>query len=385
MDMSYLVDIYSPTGDAIVQDSLYSPSITVRGWSKRINAAGKFVFSIHRNHAAATDETLRMWRHVRLYRTPRDGSGMEEAWYGMIISKRQVGEYIEVLCHGGLRIFDKRYTTGTFTGQGSTEAFSLVTTTNGTDGETGIGTGTGGVTTTMNITLDGVTISRALEEFAMATGAEYEVDDGGLLNFVPSLGTDKSELIELIFRMDGEKGTNLIEFEIAEDGEPMANKVIGTTNGGGGLTYTFTHPSSTPDYPVLIERKVFNNANNQGTLDALTEAYAMQRGLPIPDFRSVPATATKKFNQISGTRVLSGIDYSDVSVGDLVLVTLITPNRNESVVKRIAEIAVDVDENLNEQIRYTLTESGVFVTESYLNDTAFQDVKQRIQLIESQL
>lgn len=379
----YLLDLL--TGNDVL-DSFPIPVMTVRGWSERINAPGKLVFSMHKNHPSATDLNLRMWRPVRLHRNPRDGTNpMLPTWFGFILGKQEIGDRIEVLCHGGLRIFDKRDVSGTFTGQGSTEAFDLLSDTNSNDGDTGITAGTGGVTTTMNLTLSGVTMTRALQDFAGATGAEYQVDPDAQLNFVPSLGSDKSSLIELIFRRDGQPGSDLIDFEISEDGEPMANKIIGTTTGGGGLTSTYTHPTSSDDYPVLVERKAFNQANDQPTLDALTEAYGLQRAFPIPDFKAVPATATKKFNPLSGAREISGLRYEDVSVGDLVLVTTVTPNRNESVVKRIAELIVDVDENLNERLRFTFSEAGVFVTEQYLNETAFDDLKRRVQEIESSL
>jgi len=372
--MSYVIDLLENDGSAVV-DSLPVPVVSVRGWSKRINAPGKLVFSLHSNSPSATDESLRMWRHVQFHR-----SG-EPDWYGVIVGKRQIGDRIEVLCHGALRIFSKRFTGDeTFTGQGSAEAFGLLSDANG-DSATGITSGTGGVTATMDVSLNFVQMLRAFEEFGAATGGEFQIDKNPILDFVPSLGSDKSATVELIFQQDGSPGTNLSEIEIAEDGEPMATRVIGTS---GALTSTYNHPDA-GDYPLLVDRKVFSHANDQNTLDALTVAYGFQRGLPIPDFQAVPATATKKLNAITGEREISGIDYGDVSVGDLVLVTIITPNRNTSVVKRIAELAVDVDEQLNERLRFTLTEAGVFVTERYLDDTAFADIKRRIQEIEQEL
>lgn len=366
-----------------VDETLHTPIINVKGWSKRINAPGKMVFRMNKHHAEATDANLRLWRNIRLYRRKRDGTAdMEAVWYGLILAKREVGDYIEVLCHGALRIFSKRETGAAeaFTGQGSTEAFGLLTAAN-LVGPTGVSEGTGEITETLDLELDHVEMLRAFEQIHSATGGEFEVDDLGALNSVASLGSDKSATIELIFRQDGQEG-NLLSYEIAEDGEQMANRIIGTTNAGGGLTSTYNHPTSTDDYPVLVERKAFNEAQDQGTLDALTEAYGLQRGLPIPDFHAIPATAVKKFNTLTGEREISGLQYGDVEVGDLVLVTVITPNRNESLVKRVAELIVDVDENLNEEFRFTLTEAGVFVTERYLDDTEMHDIKRRIQEIE---
>lgn len=383
----YRIDLLNGVDDMTPLDSLFPPTITVRGWSKRINAPGKLVFTMNRNNPAASDENLRMWRPVVFYRKPRNGSAtMLSAWCGYIIAKKEAGERVEVLCAGALKILEKRETDAdaNFTGQGSTEALGLLTATN-SDGETGITTGDGGVTTTMDVTLDNVTLLSALEEFAAATVGEFEVNDDFELDFVPSLGSDKSATIELIFKRDGSPGGNVVEFEIAEDGEPMANRIIGTSSGGGGLTSTYDHPTSTDDYPLLVERKSFNHANDQTTLDALTEAYGLQRGLPIPDFVSIPATAAKKFNPLTGVRTVTGLQYEDVRVGDLVLVSIVTGSRNTSVVKRIAELTVDVDEQLNERLRFTFTESGVFVTGRYLDDAAYTDIKRRLQQIEQQL
>ncbi len=385
--MNYLLDLCSTTGPTVLE-SLPSPEATIHGWSKRINAPGKLVFSLNRNNPAATDENLRMWRHIRLYRRPRNGTEeLLPVWYGVIVSKQQVSDRIEVLCQGALKIFSKRYTAedADFDGEGSAEAFDLLTYTESEDGPTGISEGAGGVSETMDLTLDAVQIDRAFEEFASATGAEYEIDDEGALNFVPSLGEDKSELIELIFRSDGEPGGNVLDFQVGEDGEPMANKVIGTSTKSGGLTYTYEHPTSSDTYPVLVERKAFNQANNIGTLQALTDAYGLQRAFPVPDFRAIPATETKKFNPLTGQREMSGLSYEDVSVGDLVLVTVVTPNRNESVVKRIAELIVDVDENLNERLKFTLTEAGIFVTENYLAENELPSLRRRIQELEASL
>jgi hypothetical protein len=361
--------------DILDGDTLYTPSITIEGWSKRINAPGRLVFSMNKYHPSATDELLKLWRPVRLYR-----SGAAE-WFGFMLAKREIGDEVQVVCEGGLRIFTKRYTGADerFNGQGSTEAFGLLSDTNADD-DTGITQGTGGVTSTKDITLDSVQILRALEELAGAHGAEFEVDADAKLNFVPSLGSDKSETLELIFRRDGQPGSNVLQLDIAEEGEPMANKVIGTT---ASLTSTFTHPTS--DYPLLIERKAFNHANDQGTLDALTEAYCNQRAFPIPDFQAIPVTETRKFNPITGQRELSGLSHEDASVGDLVTVTVVTENRNYSVVKRIAEITVDIDENMNERMRFTFTKAGVFVTESYLAATEYRDIKRRLAEIEASL
>lgn len=376
----YAIDLMDTDGTVV--DTLPVPVASVRGWSDRINAPGKLVFSLNRNNPAASDDNLRKWRPVRLYRKPIDGTDtMLPTWFGYLMASRENGERVEVQAQGGLKIFTKREATGTFTGAGSTEAFGLLSTTNSL-GVTGISQGTGGVTTTMDMTLSDVQMLHGLEQFGMATGGEFRVNPDAELDFVPGLGSDMSH-IELIFDRTGNPSNNLSAFEIAEDGEPMANRILGE---GGGFTKTYNHPTSVSSgYPLLVERKVFPVVNDQGTLDALTAAYGLQKGLPIPDFIAQPATTIKRFNPLSGVREISGLEYGDVGVGDLVTVTIITGARNTSTVKRIAELQVEVDENLNERLLFTFSEAGVYVTGQYLDDAAFADIRRRVLEIERQL
>lgn len=384
----YRIELYETTGDSTVQTALYSPVVRVDSWSKRINAAGHLVFSLHRFDTKATEENLRHYRRVRLFRKNRDSTGEYEAvWFGYIEAVNQVDDRIEVFCTGMLDLFKKRYTGASeqFNGQGSTEAFGLLTDTNGNDGATGITAGTGGVTTTRDITLDHREILSAWEELARAHDAEFEIDDDGDFNFVPELGTDQSSVIELIFRRDGSPGNNVQEIEVGEDGRDMANQVVGVTGAGGGLTSTIDDATSQTTYGVLIERRTFNHANDQTTLDAITQSYVDQVAHPITDFRIVPEMARRSFDPVGGTLSLSGLDYGEVSIGDLITVDIVSDNRTISETKRIAEIVVDVDENMQETLRFTLSKSGVFVTATLLDRKEIQELKRKIKELEAQM
>ena len=384
----YRIDIYQTTGTSAVQTVLFSPAITVRAWSKRINSAGKMVFSMQKFHEKATEENLRHYRRVRLYRKKRDTSGEFEAvWFGYIEATNEVDNEIEVLCVGMLDLFLKRYTGGNevFNGQGSTEAFGLLNDTNTNDEDTDITVGTGGVTTTRDLTMDRREILRAWEQLAQAHNAEFEINDEGAFNFVPALGSDKSTIVTLTFRRDGQPGSNVNRITIGDDGRPMANKVIGVSSGGSQITSTQSDAPSIALYGLLIERKNFNDANNQTTLDSITSAYLSQRANPITDFRVEPTLASKKFNPATGSNSVTGLQYSDVVVGDLVTVHFITENRTLSTTKRIAEIAVDVDDNGHEEIKFTLSEAGVFITAAFLDATAIEELKLKLKEIEAQL
>lgn len=384
----YRIDIYQTTGTSAVQTVLFTPAITVRSWGKRINAAGKMVFSMQKFHEKATEENLRHYRRVRLYRKKRDMSGEYEAvWFGYIEATNEVDNEIEVLCVGMLDLFLKRYTGGNelFNGQGTTEAFGLLTDTNTNDENTGIVTGAGGVTSTRDLTMDSRETLRAWEQLAQAHNAEFEIDDEGAFNFVPALGSDKSTIVTLTFRRDGQPGSNVNRINIGDDGRPMANKIIGVSSGGSPITSTQSDTASIAIYGKLIERKNFNDANNQTTLDSITSSYLSQRANPITDFRVEPTLASKKFNPATGSNSVTGLQYSDVVVGDLVTVHFITENRTISTTKRIAEITVDADENGHEEIRFTLSEAGVFITAAFLDASVIEELKLKIKEIEAQL
>jgi hypothetical protein len=234
------------------------------------------------------------------------------------------------------------------------------------------------------LTLDNREVLRAWEELGRAHDAEFEIDDDFEFNFVSTLGTDKSSTIELTFRRDGQPGSEVEEIEVGSDGRDMANRVIGTTT-NGSLTSTQNDATSQSNYGLLIERKAFNEANDQDTLDAMTTSYLGQRANPIADFRLEPTQAKKRFNTVTGARTLSGLVYEDIAVGDLVTVVSITENMSETTVKRLAEIIVEVDENAGERLRFTLTEAGVYVTAGYVGATEIEEIKRQIREIQAQL
>lgn len=382
----YRIKVYSITGSGT--GKLFSQA-TVVLWSKRINAPGRFTFTLPYGSVDATPTNLQKYKRVKLFRKKRDGTGEHEVvWYGYVEDhKRTSSGEITVFCVGALQLFRKRYTAEDeqFNGQGSTEALGLLSDTNSNDGDTGITAGSGGVTGTKDVQETGyVDVLKAWEDLAAAHTAEFEIDDAGAFNFVDSLGSDKSSTVTLEFRRDGTPGGNLVDFEEGELGRDMANKVIGTSTAGGGLTSTKDDATSQTTYGVLIERKQFNEAQDQSTLDAMTQSYLTQRAEPIQDFQVVPDLARKKFN-VDGTRTVSGIDVGDVAVGDLVSVEIVTENQSITSAKRIAEIIVNVDENNNEVLRYTLTKSGVFITARYLDAAESEDIRRRLQHVEAQL
>lgn len=389
--MQYRLDIFGTTHTGTPYTALFSPDIMVERWSKRINAPGVMAFSMKATNPRASDGTLRPYRRVKLYRRNRDGQpGYSAVWLGYIEATRQIGDRIEVVCSGMLKLFTKRWAANneTFDGEGSEEAFGLLSDTNGNDGDTGITEGDGGVTTTKDLQAQGdIDILRAWELIAQAHGAEFEIDDDGAFHFVPSLGSDKSGTVSLVFNRTSRPGTNLLELEYGEGGEDMATKVICTSTAGGGLTSTrpAAPSASQTTYGVLVEKRQFNEAQDQGTIDSLAETLLSQIENPLTDFQIVPQQATKRINIRTGEREVSGLQFDEVGVGDLVTVTINNENRSISEAKRIAEITVEVDENGMERLLFTLSKAGVFITAGYLEASRVQDVVRRVKHIESVL
>lgn len=382
----YRLAIYEGIDDE-VRTVLFAPGeLTLERWGRRINSPAPLVFSVHRFSAKATPETLRPYRRVRLFRRPRAGGEYEAEWFGYIEAVKEVGERIEVVCAGALKVFKKRYTgdNETFNGQGSTEAFGLLSDANSAD-DTGIVSGTGGVGATRSLTFNAVDVLSAWERLALAHGAEFEIDAVGVFHFVPELGADKSGTIELIFRRDGQPGSTVDEIESGLDGEPMANRIMATSSASGGLTSVQDDVTSQGLYGLLVDRRQFSEATDQPTLDAMAGALLSQVKIPITDYRVKPTLAVKKLNPITSGRELTGIDVRDIDPGDLVTVTIRTENQSVSTVRRVVELVVSVDANLSETLLVTLSDAGVFVSSALLSANEVGDIKRRLREVETLL
>lgn len=382
--MKYRLELLTNIGPLTVSTVLFSPDVVIDSWSKRINAPGKMVFSIRATNPKATEANLRPYRRVRLYR--QTDSGYVVCWFGYIEDKAEFDGRIEVICAGMLNFFTKRLTANdeAFAGQGSAEAFGLLADCN-TDDDTGVTAGTGGVTTTKDIETQGrIDVFTAWTKLAQAHAAEFEINDDGEFNFMSSVGNDLSASVTLVFRRDGSPGSNVSSIRIAESGRDMATRIVATSSAPGVSEYIYDSPNQST-YGVIVEQKSFNEAQDDPTLEAMADAYGSQREHPIPDFQVTPESARLVLNQLTGQRVERGLDYFDVSIGDLVSTQIITENLSVTTAKRIAEIVVNVDANGKETMSFTLTEAGVFVTAGYLEASRVDELIRKVAYIETVL
>ena len=381
----FALELCQTTGFENVETKLYSPVIHVRRWSERINAPGKLFFTIPKRHKKANEDLLRHKRRVRLLRQNPRTEAYTAIWTGFIQDWRDVDAEREVLCDGMLQAFADRTTANNevFNGQGSTEAFDLLSATN-TAGATGITAGTGGVTTTRHVEMQGrQKVLYAWERIAQAHSAEFRITPQATLDFVSSLGSDQTSVIHIVYREDGEPNKNLADFQYALLGKNLINKVYGKA---GTLSTTQSDTDSITKYGLQERSVSFAEAKSQTTLDEMASNWLSQRATPAPDFRVEPQLVRPLFNPQTGTRDLTGLDYSDISLGDLVKTTIITNNQtSQEVTKRIAEIVVNVDQQGNETMQWTLTDAGVFVTASWLSLTESSELKNRIKTLESLL
>ncbi|HYH63213.1 MAG TPA: hypothetical protein VD866_00800, partial [Urbifossiella sp.] len=341
----YTLRLWDITGTACLA-TLHDAA--VKNWSNRVSSPGRFQFSLP---ASSTNiALLQSQLVVTLERRDEVGDDVPE-WVGYLESHKKTDKAEHTaFCAGALQLFRKRKTLDdeTFTGGGSDEAFDLLTDTNG-DFDTGIVAGTGGVAATANLKATGRKDLLAMwTDIAAATGAEFAVSFTlaalslvRSLDFVPSMGTDKSASVTLRFRRDGDPGNNVEGLEEGEDGEPMATRVIGTSAAGGGLEYVYDDPLQST-YGLLVEEKAFNEAQDLATLTALTTAYGQQRANPITDYQVAPILAEKRVNTITGERQSVGLQYGDLVPGDLVTCDFVTESGTVQAVRRIAEVLVDV-------------------------------------------
>lgn len=355
-----------------------------RSWSKRINSAGRLVFEMPRWSTNATEDKLQKYRRVKLWRRRRDGTkGYDAVFSGYIEAHTSVDDRVEVVCPGMLDYFRKRFTNGSeqFNGAGSTEAFGLLTDTNAVN-DTGVTSGTGGVVSTKDLTSD-TDILRAWELIAQAHGAEFEIDDSFAFNFLPTLGTDKSSTIVLTFRRDETPGSNVFDYQDGEDARDMANRIIAKDS---ARTSTKNDTTSQTKYGIIMDKITISQSNDQATLDSMTDQYLTQRANPIKDRKVKPIMSRSRFDLASGGSVIRGLDLADVTPGDLVTINIITENQTlSSLTKRIAEFQVDVDDNGDESVRFTLTEADVFVTADLLDFEFQRENRRLIKEIESLL
>lgn len=352
--------------------------------SRGISRPGRMTFTLPVGSPNASTSRLKKFQHVRLARRKQDGSEDDEyAWYGYIEShKREQPELYTVYCAGKLQYFAHRFTTKnqSVAGQGSTEAFRLLTNTNG-DNDTGIVSGTGGVTAYQNITTSGrKDLLSTWGDIANATGGEFEITPYRIFNFVPMLGTDKTGTsLVLRYRTD-QKGSTVEAVSEGEDGATIRNRVIGT-NANGTLESIQENAASIAKYGLLEEVKVFPEAQDQATLDALTQAYLLQVREATPDFGTRPIMAEQRFT-ISGTRAIVGFQFGDLVPGDLVTCDIVSESQTVQATKRIIEVMVDVDENLKEIVTYTLGEAGVRISVSSIGGGAAKVVDMRLLRLE---
>lgn len=383
--MQYRVRLFDILGDETIK---VFPDAVIGGWSKRMNAPGKASFWLPARSRGFEIDDLQKYKRIRFERKRRDGSGVwDTVWYGYIEAHKRMDENrIGVACQGMLNIFKKRMTTDgqSFSGQGSDEAFGLLSAANGAN-DTGLTEGLGGVTTTKAVTSQGrIDMLRALEQLAQAHKCEFQVNDDGTFDFVPLLGTDKSGTIRLKFRRDGKPGNNVRDVLEGEDGAPMANRIYAKSTNGGDYTWNDSG-DSVATYGLLEISKQFNEAQDAGTLQSMAEALGSQLANPITDFQAIPILEEKRFRTASGIEVMTGLSYGDLVPGDLVMAEIVTETQVLEEARRIAEIVVDVDQNEAETVKYTLSKAGVFVTSNMLDLDQVRELKRQIREIEGVL
>lgn len=419
----FRLDVYPATGDRTIITSFFTPDMTILNWSKRVSDAGTMTFSMPAFSTKATETNLKMYNQVRLWRRSRRTGEYLKVWTGYIEAKQQFDDTIEVLCVGMVKLLEKRLTT-------SSTAQDVNTTLNtmNTDAPTGITVGNITATGTADLDTGFSSIRTIIDRYADGANAEYEIDDEFAFNFVPLLGSDQSSIYTLVFRRDGSPGNTVQEVELGEDGERMVNRLTGVSHNVtnfGEYQIAYDHATSTYDSDdsldtydrtaitqsgsetkiilncvdsqvdygydnerfIIEEYASFDDATTFQTLQSMADDFVNQRKIPLSQYRIKPELIRRAFDPASGGRqvIESLLDYNDVSVGDLITVQVRTENQVIDDTRRITEITVTVNEELEEEMRFTLTQAGVRLTAVLAERKEVEELQRRIALLESKL
>lgn len=351
-----LLDITGTSVQATITDA------TILRWADLMNGPGPMVYTVPFDSQHAREYYLQKYKRLELSRSKHDGSGEDEVvWFGFIDAhKRLSPAEITVFCEGIPQLFLARFTAKdeTFPGPASDEAFDLLEDTND-DYETGISTGDGGVASTLDVKAEGrKAVLGMLEEMREAHGAEYRFQLDRTLDFVPQIGEDKSDTVTLVYRTD-EPGSNVEEFADGEDGKPLRNRIIGE-NPDLALESIKTDTDSRDTYGLLVDVVTFREAQDQPTLEALTQAHLDRTKLPAPAFEAVPILARKEFDIVTNGYVLTGFQYGVASPGDIVGCEIVSAGKSVTTDRRVVEVNVEVEDG-KERVTFTLGDPGVFV------------------------
>lgn len=376
----YRIDLYSK--DFVKETVFTSPHFRIRNYMSLLNNAGKALLEIFIGSPIAKKSNFQKYKRIKILRFNESEQKYIPKWSGYIESVIELDDVFQLGCIEIVGLFKKRLTNAdrAMTGNGGTEAFNLLSYTNGIN-DTAISQGSTDYTKAVDIKADYTPIVQVWRDIAKQEPGEFYIDpDTNELHFLKKVGTDKSSEITLKYRQ-GEVGNNLEFVKIAEEGKHIVNKVTGVAKKSDGTKFVSIKedPTSQTKYGVLEAQKYFDEAESQAQLDELTQAHLdlFKEEIDNPEIK---VAQKRTVTNIAGESKDIGIDLDSLHLGDTVTTNYKTDYNTFTALRRIMEYRVNFNDTGNEDISLKLIEPDqsleiLNVNESTESSERFEDLE----------
>ncbi len=377
----YRIDLYSK--DFVKETVFTSPHFRIRSFMSLLNNDGKALIEIFIGSPIAKKSNFQKYKRIKILRFNESEQKYLPKWSGYIESVIELDDVFQLGCVEMIGLFAKRLTNAdrSMTGNGGTEAFGLLSYTNGI-GDTAISQGNTDYSKNIDIKADYTPIFNVWQDIAKQEPGEFYIyPDTNELHFLQKVGADKTSEITLKYRQ-GEVGNNLEFVKIAEEGKHIVNRVIGIgkQSDGAKLVSVKEDTASQTKYGVLETQQYFDQAESQAQLDELTQAHLnlFKEEIDNPEIK----TAQKRtITNIAGESKDIGIDLDDLNLGDTVTVQYKTDYNTFLAPRRIVEYSVNFDDTGNEDISLKLIEPDQSLEILSVNES--MDASERVENLEN--
>lgn len=349
--------------------------LTITSFSRRINSWGTLTFSLNQFSAKATPRNLCPYNRIQLYRLNKKGV-YEPVWCGYIetvvtVAQGEFGTTIEIGAVGLEKMLRKRILKYyRATGCGADDAEQLLNLANECD-RTCMTVGDMVKNEQTDLEFENTTMFNAFEDIARASNSEFTIRPDCSMDFVPKLGVNQSQAIQLSYNADGSYGGTVASLDMTQFGEDMINSVCATTS---GFTCNVQNEESIEKYGKLEGYKTFSNARSEPTLCRMAENFVNQQAFP-----NVSRVMTPEAGRVTcpdGKCV--GIQFGDINLGDLVVTRIKNGDTETTEIQRVIEIVVNIDSACYEDIGYAMSPTNATSTSSFLRRDEIEDIRQRL-------
>lgn len=263
-----IIKIYNKDFDPLT--SFTEGDFTKLNYRRVIGEIGDAQFTVRLDREKMTDENLELYNRIEIY----DDGVLK---FLGVITRRVISiDTAEIRCREIGYIFKKRLLGENYAVSGDIDAVvaDLIDDVNA-DEDTGITLGdVTGATGNVNTTFNQANAFDILKQICKATGNQFEFAPDRTLRVVPSVGEDKSETVVFKYHVGQVSASNILSFEIEDDGDDIVTKVYGKS---GGNSSAQENSGLKTKYGLLETYKDFRVVNTSGVLDEFTAAEIRDR------------------------------------------------------------------------------------------------------------